>query len=106
MTKVGEMVSQWLKQHGADGLCTEGCGCDGTHPCGNEIPGDCVAAVQAEVRDDGTVLHPQTGEVLELLAAIGMLPGEWTYVPLLSEEEIKAQADDSQSADQACRADP
>jgi len=99
MTEVDEMVLQWLKQHGADGLCRENCGCDGTHPCGDSIPGDCVVAIKATVQQDFQARHPQTGRVLAWDK--DLQPGEWGYVPLLSEEDIKEQAEGSQSAGQA-----
>ena len=86
MTEVNDMVLQWLKQHSADGLCTEGCGCDGTHPCGDSIPSDCVAAIKVVVQQDYQARHPQTGTVL--LWDKDLQPGEWGYAPLLTEEEV------------------
>jgi hypothetical protein len=40
-----EILSDWLRAHGCDGLCTEDCGCgvDDMMPCGS-YPGHCVPA--------------------------------------------------------------
>lgn len=42
---VTELLTAWLKEHGYDGLCRDGCGCDVDNlaPCG-EYCGYCVPA--------------------------------------------------------------
>ena len=47
---VKEIVADWLKEHGCEGLCDDDCGCvlDDLMPCGGEY-GKCVAAVKGPV---------------------------------------------------------
>ena len=44
---VENILKEWLKKHGCDGLCNEECGCgiDALAPCDALNIGDCVAAV-------------------------------------------------------------
>ena len=68
MTTVREIVLQHLKSVGADGLCCDGCGCDGTMPCG-EYGSQCIPARKTIATDDGdnhekgdTIYVPMTTE--------------------------------------------
>ena len=40
---VHDIVIEWLKDHNADGLCCDECGCDGDVPCEGDYR-DCVPA--------------------------------------------------------------
>jgi len=48
---VGEIVKQWLEEHGCDGLCDPdaecGCGIDDLNPCGG-LCDDCIPARRVE----------------------------------------------------------
>ena len=48
---VGEIVKQWLEEHGSDGLCDPdaecGCGIDDLNPCGG-LCDDCIPARRVE----------------------------------------------------------
>jgi len=50
---VKEIVADWLKEHGCDGLCGEECGCDfeDFRPC-DEPSFDCVAAMKGPVPEE------------------------------------------------------
>ncbi|MDY0339887.1 MAG: hypothetical protein RBS17_01565 [Coriobacteriia bacterium] len=67
MNTVTEIVRQWLRENGYDGLCFrnggEECGChtDTLAPCGEPFPRDCVAAVKGP---DG-LFYPADGRPSE-----------------------------------------
>ena len=42
---IGDIIKEYLVKNGYDGLCGDGCGCDGSCPCvGDGIPLDCEPA--------------------------------------------------------------
>ena len=50
-----EIVAEWLKEHGYDGLYQEGeCSCllDDLFPCGGEYCHDCLAGYQSKKSDE------------------------------------------------------
>jgi len=80
---VGEIIISKLKEIGADGLCTDGCGCslDDLAPCGaciignDGIPEDCVPALR--------VIAKESGECYDA--------GDEIFIPLDKHKSCKAE---------------
>ena len=84
---VGEIVKQWLEEHGCDGLCDPdaecGCGIDDLNPCGG-LCDDCIPARRVEgevgrmyVPIEDAELGPTRQERVEwrLRAALNVIAG-------------------------------